>query len=182
MTCGFCNSNALSSTILWFGMFILTFWLWLFQLCRVSLFLCLPSISLGRYCWKSLAETGGLEKKDTNCGMAIKMGIAYRGGFKLSVHYGPLPCFSILCIYFQMNSVDFAHNIWLQIVSLLALHPPNWYLHIQRISGIFVIAFRSLIFLCQTSWSQNCNQVMHVEQSVMGHIVMGWCDWFVDAY
>ena len=34
--------------------------------------------------------------------------------------------------------------------------------------GILPPAFRSLICLCQTSWAQNCNQIMHVEQSMMG--------------
>ena len=64
-------------------------------------------------------------------------GVSKNGGFKLSAHYGLRSCFSILCIYFQMSSIDFAHNIWLQIVSLLSLHPPNWDLHLQRISGVF---------------------------------------------
>ena len=69
------------------------------------------------------------------------MGVVYRRGFRLPVRYGLWSCFSTLCIYFQINSIDFAHKFWLQIASLLALHPQNWYLHLQRISGYFGLWF-----------------------------------------
>ena len=69
-----------------------------------------------------------------------------------------------------MNSFEFAHNIWLQIVSLLALHLPNWHLHPQCTTVVFCCQHcfsGSLICLCETSWGQNCNQIMRVEQSMM---------------
>ena len=68
-----------------------------------------------------------------------------------------------------MNSSDFARSIWLQIVSPLALHPPNWYLHSQCTTGVFCWQFSGpLICLCQTSWAQNHNQITPLEQSLMG--------------
>ena len=56
--------------------------------------------------------------------------------------------FFILCIYFQMNSIDFALNIWLLVVSLLALHPPNWHLHLQRNSVVFYRQLSGLWLAC----------------------------------
>ena len=47
--------------------------------------------------------------------------------------------------------------------------------------GIFLPSFRSLICLWQTSLAQNCNQIMRVEQSMMGSNCDGimqsicWC-------
>ena len=52
----------------------------------MSLFLCLSSISLGRYCRKGLAKSGGFTKN-------IKRGDSHKGGlfieerFKPSAHY-----------------------------------------------------------------------------------------------
>ena len=135
----------------------------------MSLFLCLSSILLGQYCRKRLTKSGGFGKKDKNGGDGDIGGLSLGGGFKPSTHYGLWSCFSILCIFFQMNSINFAYNIWLQIMSLLVLHPPNWHLHPQPGSGVFCWQLSgSLIFRCQTSWPQSCNQIMHVEQSMMG--------------
>ena len=39
--------------------------------------------------------------------------------------------------------------------------------------GILLTAFRLSDCLYQTSWPQNCNQTIYVEQSMTGHIVMG---------
>ena len=52
---------------------------------------------------------------------------------------------------------------------LLALDLPNCHLHPQHTSRVFCWQLSgSLICICQTSWAQNCNQIMHVEQSMMG--------------
>ena len=52
----------------------------------MSLLLCLFSVSLGRYCQKNLAKSGGFGKKNKQ-GMAIWT-VAYRRGIKSSAHYG----------------------------------------------------------------------------------------------
>ena len=86
--------------------------------------------------------------------------------------------FPILCICFQMKSIDFTHNVWLQIVSLLALYLQIGIYIPNLPQGCFADSFQGLWFgyakhhghswVCQTSSAQNCNQVMHVEQSMIG--------------
>ena len=130
---GFCSRNAHYLKSLSFRMFIWTFWL--FKLCHVSLFLCLYNISWGWYCWKSLAKSGGFRKKWKTGGWPYRGGSLWK--FTLSAHYGLTVFFFHFVHLFSDEFNDFACNIWLQIVSLLALHPPNWHLHPQRTLGVF---------------------------------------------
>ena len=97
----FSNAHYLKS--LSFRMFIWTFWL--FKLCHVSLFLCLYNVSWGWYCWKSLAKSGGFRKKLKTGGWPYRGGVYRRGNSNFLHTMVWQSFFSILYIYFQMNSM-----------------------------------------------------------------------------
>ena len=89
---------------------------WLFDFFNFATWVCIciyPVFHWDDIVDKVLPKAGGLEKNIKTVGCPYRV-------------YGLWSCFSILCIYFQMNSIDFAHNIWLQIVFLLALHQGLW--------------------------------------------------------
>ena len=129
----------------------------------MSLFLCLSSISLGRYCWKSLSKSGGFGKKIKPRAWPYRERSVYRRGDSNSLHT------MVYSLVFPYCTSIF---IWTQLISPVTfgykLFPFSHYI-------------RDFAWSMPTIMVTELNQIMHVEQSMMGSHCDGmmrsicWC-------
>ena len=99
----------------------------------------------------------------------LRGGCLLKRGFKLSAHYGLRFCLSILYIYFR----------WTQFILLITfgykLFPFSHYIlqtgiYIFNVpQGYFTVSFQVFdLSMPNIMGTENCNQIMRVEQSMMG--------------
>ena len=127
-------------------MFNLNFWL--FQLCHVSLLLCLSNISLGWYFWKSLAKSGEFREKIRGNG---HIGGAYRRGdsnlLVTMVHGLVFPVCASIFRWTHLNlPITFGYKLFLfsHYIFQIGIYIPN----VPQWCFAASIVFQGLWFAC----------------------------------